>query len=204
MDFRTSLHIDTDSLICAHVDNYQPESSESSVFQSNSDSKFEKPRGLLESLSDFFTGTKFGKDVRLYYDSLQRSDIYEQLTLTKHELNSLKDQLSKVDTQELILRQRQSDLGAYLKDLASSIIPRNPTVEELINTEADRLALLEHRLHILKTKYMAQLIELEKFIRLNEPPEQKITISSQEEIHIFHSICKPTKIILPEDRENKT
>jgi len=124
--------------------------------------KTPQTKTLLESLSDLLIGTKWGSNV---YSTLVRNELTDQLKLAQEELNTVNDDLSKIYTQELILRNRQAELGEYLQEnLRKPVDQRNPTIEELVSTEDDRLALLEHRLRRLKTKLLSQKTELEKYI----------------------------------------
>jgi len=51
---------------------------------------------------------------------------------------------------------------------------RNPTVEELVHTESDRLALLEHRLQRLENKLTAQKGEIMSYLRLQGTTSSRV------------------------------
>ena len=87
--------------------------------------------------------------------------------------------MSKIQTQETILRARQAELGAYLEgNMNKPSSERNPTVEDLVLTEDDRLALLESRLQRLRAKLSKQRQELQNFININSTILVWITLIS--------------------------
>ena len=59
------------------------------------------------------------------------------------------------------------DISVSKPHFVQPISERNPTVQELVNTEDDRLALLEHRLRRLKNSLKRRKAELEKFLEMN-------------------------------------
>lgn len=76
--------------------------------------------------------------------------------------------MKKLSVQENILRTRQNELAEYLEqNMKKPLAERNPTVEELVSLEDDRLALLENRLLRLKRKLLRQRSELSKFLAIN-------------------------------------
>lgn len=83
---------------------------------------------MLDAFSDFFVGTKWVSNVQKYYSEYMQTENMEQLELARSELHSIDDDLSRVQTQELILRSRQSELGAWLQENAvKPVEERNPT-----------------------------------------------------------------------------
>jgi len=70
---------------------------------------------LLDSFSDFFAGSKFAIDVQKYYEAFTSRENYEQVELAQRELITVEDDLSKVQTQKLILSKRQSELGSWIR-----------------------------------------------------------------------------------------
>ncbi|ELR22348.1 uncharacterized protein ACA1_253340 [Acanthamoeba castellanii str. Neff] len=128
----------------------------------------QRTKTLLDAFSDFFVGTKWVSNVQKYYSEYMQTENMEQLELARSELHSIDDDLSRVQTQELILRSRQSELGAWLQENAvKPVEERNPTVEELVSMESDRLALLEHRLNRLKNKLLKQKGDVAAFLKIN-------------------------------------
>jgi hypothetical protein len=88
----------------------------------------QRTKTLLDAFSDFFVGTKWVSNVQKYYSEYMQTENMEQLELARSELHSIDDDLSRVQTQELILRSRQSELGAWLQENAvKPVEERNPT-----------------------------------------------------------------------------
>jgi len=160
---------------------------------SNSDKEASTSKSVLESFTEYFVGNKFVSKVKGYYDSVARTEIEEQLQQTKDQKMAIEDDLNNVLTQQLILRKRQAELGAYIQEtLQKAKEDRNPTVLELVITEDDRLALLEQRLRRMKDKLLKQKNEFEKFIRIHEPRDfmssggsTTINQPPEKEVHIF-------------------
>eukprot|EP01113_Clastostelium_recurvatum_P034158 TRINITY_DN4599_c0_g1_i2.p1 TRINITY_DN4599_c0_g1~~TRINITY_DN4599_c0_g1_i2.p1 ORF type:complete len:165 (-),score=49.16 TRINITY_DN4599_c0_g1_i2:53-547(-) len=124
--------------------------------------------GLFSSFSNFLKGTSLGSNIQQIYDSIAREETSEQLRQAKVELTGIEDDLSKITTQQHILRARQAELGAYLQSTAGKPLQeRSPTIEELVHMEDDRLALLEHRLNRMRNKLMRQKTELTHYVNMH-------------------------------------
>eukprot|EP01112_Ceratiomyxa_fruticulosa_P024035 TRINITY_DN950_c0_g2_i1.p1 TRINITY_DN950_c0_g2~~TRINITY_DN950_c0_g2_i1.p1 ORF type:complete len:364 (+),score=77.81 TRINITY_DN950_c0_g2_i1:266-1357(+) len=131
-------------------------------------SKIDSQFSLLSSVSSFLLGSALGSNIQSLYDTLTRDENKEQLRLAETELANVEDDLSKIQTQEHILKTRQADLGAYIQQLQSNPQARNPTLDELVGIEDDRLALLENRLNRMKNKLTIQKTQLTNFIQMNQ------------------------------------
>jgi len=148
----------------------------------------ERPsKTLLESFSDYFVGTNFAVNVQKYYEAYTHNEQQEQVDLAKRELIIAEDDLTKVQTQQLILSRRQSELGVWIKEnINKPPEERNPTVEELVNVESDRLALLEHRLVRLENKLRKQRAEIDGYLKMRgRANERQMYQKVDEETHIF-------------------
>lgn len=148
-------------------------------------------KSLLESVGEYLAGKQFLSNVRQYYQTMSRTEVHEELQQARNQLESVNEELSRALTQQMILRKRQADLGAYLEKSVNNN-NRNPTVEDLVLTEDDRLHLLEYRLKRIIEKLRKQKEEVERFIKLHEagagfpssPPE---STTKGGEVHIFTS-----------------
>jgi len=103
------------------------------------------------------------------------------MQLAHSELIAIENDLSDVQTQELILRQRQSELGKWLNEDLKNGASKNPTISELVMTESDRLALLAHRLRRLKAKLLSQKNELISFLKLNDKVSMRSFYLAEQE-----------------------
>lgn len=88
------------------------------------------------------------------------------------------------------MRSRQAELGRYLtQQLQMPQEERMSSVEELVQLEDDRLALLEHRLKRMRRTLQKQLGELENFVdSFNvQFPGEKVPAGQDEpaEKHLF-------------------
>jgi hypothetical protein len=127
-----------------------------------------KSKGLFESFTDYFGGSEFVRHMRHYYNDMGRDDLEEQIRRAKEERANIEDDLSKILTQQLILKKRQADLGLYIEDaMKKPPSQRNPTIEDLVLTEDDRLMLLENRLKRIRDKLLKQKEEIDTFLRLH-------------------------------------
>jgi len=125
-------------------------------------------KSLLESVGEYFIGETFVTNVRQYYETIALNEVHDELERAKEEEETTADELTKAYTQLMILRRRQADLGVYIEEsLKKPREQRNPTVEELVLTEDDRLALLEHRFKRIISKLKKQKLDLEKYIALH-------------------------------------
>jgi len=131
-------------------------------------SKIDSHFSLLSSVSSFLLGSTLGSNIQSLYETLTRDENREQLRLAETELANIEDDLSKITTQQHILRNRQADLGAYLQRAQENPQERNPTLEELVGIEDDRLALLENRLNRMKNKLTNQKVELTNFMKMQQ------------------------------------
>jgi len=123
-------------------------------------------KSLLESVGEYIAGKQFLSNVRQYYQTIARSEVHEELQQARNQLETINEEVSRALTQSMILRKRQADLGAYIEQSISTN-NRNPTVEDLVLTEDDRLSLLEHRLKRIIEKLKKQKTEIELFITLH-------------------------------------
>jgi hypothetical protein len=138
-------------------------------------------QSIFESFGAILSDVKHS----LYNNLSPSSEIDEQIDQAREELNEIDDELSRVLTQQLVLRKRQADLGIYIeKTLKATAADRNPTVEELVLTEDDRLTLVEHRLKRIKEKLLKQKEQIENFLKYHENDQAKSNEHAQER-HIF-------------------
>eukprot|EP01127_Copromyxa_protea_P002202 TRINITY_DN12097_c0_g1_i1.p1 TRINITY_DN12097_c0_g1~~TRINITY_DN12097_c0_g1_i1.p1 ORF type:complete len:254 (+),score=45.59 TRINITY_DN12097_c0_g1_i1:34-795(+) len=143
-------------------------------------------KSIFESVSSYFTS--------LYVDS-SRSEIQEHLLKAKEELDTLDAELNNAMTQQLILRKRQADLGNYITEsLKNGGKSSNPTVDELVLTEDDRLALLEQRLLRVSKQLKHKKRQLEEFIKLHEEIIGQPTVEERER-HIF---TQSVPVVIPD------
>jgi hypothetical protein len=66
-----------------------------------------------------------------YYNKLIRKQVEEQINLAKEEKANIEDELSKILTQQLILKKRQADLGLYIEEAMKKVIVN---IEHFSNT----------------------------------------------------------------------
>jgi len=145
----------------------------------------EKLPSLLETFSQYLiTKTNWGYKVQFFFEEATKNQIDEQVQIAEEDFRQVEDDLSKLLVQELILRNRQAELGAYLEEtFKKEPHERNPTVMELVTLEDDRLSLLEHRLSRIKTKLKQQKKELEDFLKQNRK-KNSLTSPERTETHI--------------------
>eukprot|EP01124_Arcella_intermedia_P029500 TRINITY_DN6243_c0_g1_i1.p1 TRINITY_DN6243_c0_g1~~TRINITY_DN6243_c0_g1_i1.p1 ORF type:complete len:207 (+),score=32.17 TRINITY_DN6243_c0_g1_i1:38-658(+) len=124
----------------------------------------EDHQSIFESMGSYFIGDSFVDNVRQYYETIARSDEQHLISEADEELENIETELASAYTQLMILRRRQGDLAAYIEEsLKKANEHRNPTVEELVLMEDDRLALLDQRLKRIISKLKKQKGELLKF-----------------------------------------
>jgi len=161
-------------------------------------------KSLLESVGEYIAGKQFLSNVRQYYQTIARSEVHEELQQARNQLETINEEVSRALTQSMILRKRQADLGAYIEQSISTN-NRNPTVEDLVLTEDDRLSLLEHRLKRIIEKLKKQKTEIELFITLHESgagiPSPETT--AKGEVHIFTSQLHSTVPLNKESGKEK-
>lgn len=61
----------------------------------------------------------------LYNNLSPSSEIDEQIDQAREELNEIDDELSRVLTQQLVLRKRQADLGIYIEKTLKATVRRS-------------------------------------------------------------------------------
>jgi hypothetical protein len=95
-EFRRSLGIDTERI---------------------NDKASEPAKSLFDSFTRFFVQrTEFGSEMDKKWQQYNRVKIQDQIDTAKRELDAVKDDLRKIEMQELILRQRQQELARWLND----------------------------------------------------------------------------------------
>jgi len=164
----------------------------------------EQSKSLLESVGEYFIGETFVSNVRQYYETIALTD---ELQRAREELDTTKEELSQAYTQHLILRRRQADLGAYIEESMKKFKEeRNPTVEELVLTEDDRLALLDHRIKRIISKLKKQKTELERYVSMhdtitNSPTPTATFDTPATEHHIFTQNTQNIMVVGQQERE---
>lgn len=142
-------------------------------------------QSIFDSLSEFFASTAHLSDnIKSMYDTVVGYSLEEQVQKAQAHKARLEEDLAQIMTQQLVLAKRQSQLGRYISEnvkkvretghtrptVRFSLRPvqstqdRNPTVDDLVIIEDDRLALLESRLARLQVKVTEQIKVVELFL----------------------------------------